>query len=91
MPDREAIERAQRVERLIEDPDLEAAFARLDRHYVEELRNTGLEEEGKRNQLWHRLRALQAVHEELGVMIADGAVEVHIEQKKKKREVHFQW
>lgn len=83
--DREAIDRARRVERLLGDKDLAAAFQQLDEHYVQELRDTALTEEEKRNQLWHRLKALEAVRTELGAMIADGAVEVHMESVKKRR------
>lgn len=83
--DREAIERARRVERLMEDPDLEAAFQRLEARYIEALRDTGLTEEAERNQLWHRLKALEAVRGELDAMIANGAVDLHIETQKKRR------
>lgn len=90
MDSRDRIERARRVQRLVEDQDLSDAFAALEARYIKELRNTELTQEAERTQLWHRLKVLDEVRLELQKMLSDGDVEMHLE-KSKKRKINIQW
>lgn len=90
MDSRDRIERARRVQHLVDDDDLKAAFVALENRYIEELRATTLTQEAERTQLWHRLKVLDEVRLELGKMLSEGEVELHIEQSKKRR-INIQW
>lgn len=78
------VERARRVERLLEDGDVQAAFSSLRERYMDEWLNTEVTAKDVRDAIWHRVKVLDDVLAELGKWIDEGTVELHIEQSKER-------
>lgn len=83
MDDRERLERARRAEELLENETLVEAFELLEHKYLHALRETKYQQELERTQLWHRLKALDALQLELRAMVEDGfLVKLSLEKTK---------
>lgn len=90
MDSRDRIDRARRVQHLLDNDDLSSAFESLEARYLREWRDTHITQDEIRTQLWHRIKVLDDVRTELQAMLQDGDVELHLEQSK-KRKINIQW
>ena len=69
---RRSVERAEQAKRLIEDPVLSEAFAAVRQACLDEWQNTHGHESERREQFWHRLKAVDLVWDALKAMLRDG-------------------
>ena len=69
---RQEIDRANRVEALLENPLIEEAFSELEKEFVEALRNTAIADSENREHIYRLLQALEALKGHFTKVLQDG-------------------